>query len=40
MRDVLIHEYFAIDLSLTWMLVKRELLPIKTRLQILLTEVL
>lgn len=39
MRDVLIHEYFAIDLSLTWMVVKRELLPIKTRLQILLTEV-
>lgn len=27
MRDILIHEYFDIDLSLTWSVVKRELPP-------------
>ncbi len=38
MRDVLIHEYFDIDLSLTWSVVKRELPPIKAKLQELLLE--
>jgi uncharacterized protein with HEPN domain len=36
MRDVLIHEYFDIDLSLTWAVVKRELPSLKTKLQDLL----
>ncbi len=38
MRDVLIHEYFDIDLSLTWSVVKRELPPIKEKLQSILEE--
>lgn len=38
MRDVLIHKYFNIDLSLTWSVVKRELPPIKVKLQKLLSE--
>ena len=33
MRDILIHEYFDIDLSLTWSVVKRELPLIKKHLQ-------
>lgn len=33
MRDILIHEYFDIDLSLTWSVVKRELPSIKKRLE-------
>lgn len=33
MRDILIHEYFNIDLSLTWSVVKRELPSIKKHLQ-------
>lgn len=37
MRDVLIHEYFDVDLSLTWSVVKRELPSIKTKLQVLLS---
>lgn len=32
MRDVLIHEYFAVDLSLTWKVVKQELPLIKKKL--------
>lgn len=36
MRDVLIHEYFDIDLDLTWTVVKRELPAIKEKLQVLL----
>ncbi len=38
MRDVLIHEYFDIDLSLTWAVVKRELPPVKEKLQKLLSD--
>ena len=38
MRDVLIHKYFDIDLSLTWSVVKRELPSIKAKLQELLPE--
>lgn len=33
MRDILIHEYFDIDLSLTWAVVQRELPSIKKPLQ-------
>ncbi|MBI5216088.1 MAG: DUF86 domain-containing protein [Ignavibacteriae bacterium] len=29
MRDVLIHEYFGVDLKLTWQVVKKELQPLK-----------
>ena len=36
MRDILIHEYFDIDLSLTWAVVKRELPSLKVKLQELL----
>lgn len=32
MRDILIHEYFDVDLSLAWQVVKHELPPIKKRL--------
>lgn len=35
-RDILIHEYFDIDLDLTWQVVKRELPSLKAKLQILL----
>ena len=28
MRDILIHEYFEVDLALTWQVVKKELPPI------------
>lgn len=38
-RDILIHEYFDIDLDLTWQVVKRELKPLKAKLQALLSEV-
>lgn len=37
MRDVLIHEYFDIDLSLTWSVVIRELPSVKEKLQAILT---
>lgn len=37
MRDILIHEYFDVDLPLTWAVVKRELPPIKEKLQNLLS---
>lgn len=33
MRDILIHEYFDVDLSLTWSVVIRELPSIKKHLQ-------
>ena len=33
MRDILIHEYFDVDLSLTWSVVKRELPSIEKHLQ-------
>lgn len=38
MRDVLAHEYFDIDLALTWAVVKRELPSIKAKLQRLQSE--
>lgn len=37
-RDILIHEYFDVDLDLTWQVVKRELPPLKTKLQVLLSD--
>lgn len=36
MRDVIIHEYFDVDLALTWSVVKRELPAIKEKLQMVL----
>lgn len=33
MRDILIHEYFDVDLTLTWSVVKRELPNIMKKLQ-------
>lgn len=38
MRDILIHEYFDIDLSLTWSVVKLELPSVKVKLQKLLSD--
>lgn len=38
MRDILIHEYFDVDLVLTWRVVKQELPPIKKRLAEILAE--
>lgn len=32
MRDILIHEYFEVDLGLTWQVIKKELPPIKKHL--------
>lgn len=32
MRDILIHEYFSVDLALTWTVVQRELPSIKEKL--------
>jgi len=31
MRDKLIHEYFGVDLKLTWRVVEKELTPLKQR---------
>lgn len=39
-RDILIHEYFDVDLDLTWQVVKRELPSLKTKLQVLLSDTL
>jgi uncharacterized protein with HEPN domain len=38
MRDILIHEYFDVDLVLTWLVVKKELPLIKKHLDELLKE--
>ena len=38
MRDVLIHEYFDVDLLLTWTVVKQDLPLIKTKLQKMLSD--
>lgn len=35
-RDILIHEYFDVDLTLTWAVVKRELPTVKQKLEKLL----
>lgn len=37
MRDILIHEYFDVDLVLTWKVVKHELPPIKKKLSAILS---
>jgi len=37
MRDILIHEYFDVDLSLTWKVVKQELPLIKKKLSEILS---
>lgn len=36
MRDILIHEYFDVDLSLTWRVVKQELPIIKKKITLIL----
>ena len=38
MRDILIHEYFDVDLFLTWKVVKSEIPSIKKNLFIILSE--
>jgi len=38
MRDILIHEYFDVDLALTWRVVKQELSPIRDYLIIVLND--
>ena len=38
MRDVLIHEYFNVDLFLTWKVVKHELPEVKKKLTGILAE--
>lgn len=40
MRDVLTHEYFDVDLSLTWAVVKHELPALKAKIQELLNGLL
>jgi uncharacterized protein with HEPN domain len=37
MRDILIHEYFDVDLVLTWKVVKHELPRIKKKLSVILS---
>lgn len=36
MRDILIHEYFDVDLLLTWAVVQRELPLIKAKFSLIL----
>jgi uncharacterized protein with HEPN domain len=38
MRDILIHEYFDVDLFLTWKVVKQELPRIKKKLKVILSQ--
>ena len=38
MRDVLIHEYFGVDLKLTWEVLQRHLPPLKKAVQEILRE--
>jgi len=33
MRDILIHEYFGVDMELTWNVVKKELPKLKRQIQ-------
>ena len=35
MRDVLIHEYFGVDLKLTWEVVQKELPPLKRSVEVI-----
>ncbi len=38
LRDVLIHQYFGVDLDLVWMVVSRDLKPFKTEVLKLIEE--
>jgi uncharacterized protein with HEPN domain len=38
MRDVLIHQYFGVDMELTWTVVKKELPKLKRRVSKILKE--
>lgn len=35
MRDILIHEYFGVDLKLTWEVIQKELPPLKKSIEII-----
>ncbi len=35
MRDVLIHEYFGVDLKLTWEVIQKELPPLKKSIEVI-----
>lgn len=37
MRDKLIHEYFGVDLSIVWMVIKNELPPLRSEIERLIT---
>jgi len=39
MRDVLIHEYFGVDLDLTWRVIKRDLPELKQKLARIMEEI-
>lgn len=38
MRDKLVHEYFGVDLSIVWAVIRDELPPLRTRIERLLEE--
>ena len=38
MRDKLIHQYFGVDLSIVWTVVKDELPPLRSEIETLLTK--
>ena len=38
MRDILIHEYFAVDLELVWKTIKRDVPKLVKRIKLLLDE--
>ncbi|CCU83502.1 conserved hypothetical protein [Mesotoga infera] len=33
MRDILIHEYFGVNMNLVWNTIQKELLPLRTAVQ-------
>ena len=39
MRDKLIHQYFGVDLSIVWTVVKDELPPLRSEIEMLLTKI-
>jgi uncharacterized protein with HEPN domain len=39
MRDVLIHEYFGVDLNLTWQTVKEDIPSLKSKLEEILKQI-
>jgi len=39
MRDVLIHEYFGVDLNLTWQTVKQDIPALKSKLEEILKQI-